>query len=313
MSMQGFAMYAGYVDERESPTFRSLWQLLIAWVFGRLLKLAKPGVDGSCDYPWFFMFMFWARLLHIVTRFLPTRRATWAVRLVLASALHFGTGFTAATNFLDIEGGDPQPLTVALVPYTRQAGSHLFLWYFGFGALLGWIKPVLVKTASCKCGAALLLSVVMKYFSIINYEYERDPSSGAGYSGVAADVGHDMFVDIAHCVLSFLALLCVLILVPRQKTAFSDAGGNSASAYLQGQRSLATMFFANTYLLVDQLAGAQSGTRFLCAVMTTCCICFVVSLGMEPCLPSWLHGIPATVIYVTVLFGQAYLSSILAY
>ncbi|CAE7817840.1 mdtL [Symbiodinium sp. CCMP2456] len=219
MSMQGFAMYAGYVDERDSPTFRSLWQLLIVWVFGRLLKVAKPGVDSSCDYPWFFMFMFWARLLHIVTRFLPTRRAAWAVRLVLASALHFGTGFTAAKNFLDIEGGDPQPLAVALVPYTRQAGSHLILWYFGFGALLGWIKPFLVKTASCKCGAALLLSAVLKYFSIINYEYERDPSSGAGYSGIAADVGHDMFVDILHCFLSFLALLCVLIRVPRQKMA----------------------------------------------------------------------------------------------
>ncbi|CAE7207208.1 nps10 [Symbiodinium sp. CCMP2592] len=313
MSMQGFAMYAGYVDERESPTFRSLGQLLIPWVFGRLLKLAKPGVDSSCDYPWFFMFMFWARLLHIVTRSLLPRRAAWAVRLVLASALHFGTGFTAAKNFLDIEGGDPQPLAVALVPYTRQAGSHLFLWYFGFGALLGWIKPFLVKTAICKCCAALLLTAVMTYFSSINYEYERDPSSGAGYSGVAGDVGHDMFVDIVHCFLSFLALLCVLILVPRQKTAFSDAGGNSARAYLQGQRNLATMFFASTYLLVDQLAGTQSETRFLCAVAATCCICLFVSLGMEPCLPSCLHGIPATVIYVTVLFGQAYLCSILAY
>ena len=321
MSMQGFAMYAGYLDERESPTFRSLGQLLIPWCFGRLFKLAKPGADSSCDYPWFFMFMFWARLLHIVTRFLPTSRraAVWAVRLVLASALHFGTGFTAAKNFIDVEAGDPQPLAVAFVPYTRQAGSHLFLWYFGFGALLGWIKPFLVKTASCKCCAAMLLTAVMKYFSSINYEYEHDPSSGAGYTGADLGcVGHDMFVDIAHCFLSFLALLCVLILVPRKKTAFSDAGGNSASAYIQGQRSFATMFFASTYLLVDRLAvapgwtGAQSETRFVCAAMATCFICLLVSLGMEPCLPSWLHGIPATVIYVTVLFGQAYLCSILS-
>jgi len=300
ISLQGFALYAGYQDLQQTPTLWSLAHLLVLYVAGWFLSIR----------PWFFHFLIAARLLFLVTERIPDDVKRARVRILLGVSTHI-----VSALFSDSIYGHWYKFVFPI--HRAYQGGHLFIYYFSFSYLLESRHEWLSGSKVARICSAVTLPMIIYYFR--NFHYPKDPSV-CGYS--SSEFGDDFFnnlgIDFFHVFLSLVFIMFLLPWLPATPSILSDIGSRSFIIYTQCTVWVFTAFFSGLFGVADIAAysiGAHFDDAFTVSLRSFTFLFLVLlvmgfmGMGVEPFLPSKLHGLPSTLVYVFVLFGQAYFFS----